>query len=699
MPNSALTQNMAEQPAESTLVWAQYDGTWYPAIVTSAESMGIEAINDSQVCVMIFDPNEDWVAVLESADVIPFDYNEDRLADPKAAESIQKAMLLIQPPESSGVADDGDDDGVSEKREKKEKKDKKDKKDKKAKKEERRREKERRREEKAQRKRDRSPSSEEDDEDDDEDASDAVASPRRGGDDDGLDAFISNDQSHVRRGGAIVSRLHDRTKISITSEVDPGRNYLSSVPSSMTNLLHRAKNWYEEQLGQCKSSGKIMPLHEVDVLRAVQDKLRNNAAVLAALQRNSRNLMGAFKDRVKREIEQLKKFEVEAFCLSICAPSFPPPQKPEKRKGARFFALDSQLRDLLDVGKPALKIIDNDLLRRIERDETVGSAFSKQSGLVKTRIMRQWLAGRELAVVGKTFEVQPVAAHGAVARRFSEFKAVNETKALNKASRSVEFSRYLTQTKPNAAESRASIGSYFNFHDFRDYEQASLLHDSELFGDAASSVPPELALEFDPDATFNTADNDLAGALQAFEQSAHHVTSLSAQRSALALPSDQSMWAADSVASADEERGSAQPVDAEHKEPTPRASTSSVSGEGNQQQWKRKVLKVIADHASLYVFGQHSRPACLPQAEFSRVVSTCLKRTSDVQNKRDRTLSILGGNEATWELNQRDIKNIGASVEHYIKRHYLDGGVAGGRPGVNPSYDRARSASRQAEYE
>jgi hypothetical protein len=693
---------MAENGEMST-VWARIEGTWYAAIAGAAEDMGLDPPAEGHVCVQILDTEEMWSTVLPSDDVIPFDYDEKRLADSKAASSIQQMMLILHPPQAADedAAAEDVEEKQSEKKDKKDKKDKKEKKDKKTKKEERRREKERRREEKAQRKRDRSPSSEEDDEDDDDEGSDGVATPRRGGDDDGLDAFIGNDVSQGRRGGAIVSRLHDRTKISITSEVDPGRNYLSSVPSSMTNLLHRAKNWYEERLTECKSSGRVMPLHEVDVLRAVQDKLRNNAAVLVALQRNARNLFGAFKDRVKNEIDSLKKFDVEEFCAAICSPTIPPPQKPEKRKGARFFALDSQLRDLLDIGKPALTNIDNDLLKKIEHDEKVGSAFSRKSGLVKTRIMSQWLAGRELAVVGKTFEVQPVAAHGAVARRFSEFKAANETKALNKASRSVEFSRYLTQSKPNTlAESRASIGSYFNFHDFRDYEHASLLHDSELFGDAASSVPPELALEFDPDATFNTADNDLAGALQAFEQSAHHVTSLSAQRSALALPSDQSMWAANSsVTSIDEERVTAQPPAAEPTEPTPRASTSSVSGDGQQQQWKRKVLKVIADHASLYVFGQHNRPLCLPQSEFNRVVSTCLKRTSDVQNKRDRTLSILGGNEATWELSARDIKNIGASVEHYIRRHYLDGGVAGGRPGVNPSYGRARSASRQAEYE
>lgn len=680
---------------EVSLVWAKWEGTWYAALLMPAESLGIDAIEENQTGVLILD-EEDWAVALDAADVVPFDLDESRLADPKAASSVAKAMQFLQvPPEVDGGVDSNVGEG----------KDKKDKKDKKAKKEERRREKERKREEKMERKkRERSPTASPTASEGDDDEDEVV--DRRGGDDDGLDAFIRSD-TQGKRGGvghrheAVLSRLHDRSKSSRTTEYGAADLFLSSASPTHANSLYRAKQWLSAQLSECAATGKIMTMHEVELLRAVEERLSANSAMLAALKSNVKSLSGKFKEQIKNEIDALETFDVEGFCASVCVLVYMPERKPEKRKGPRYFCLDPHLVDLLDIGKPDLKELDREQLSRIEVEDRGDTVFSK-SGLVKPRIMRQWLSGRELAVVGKSFDVQPVAAHGAVARRFSEFVKANETKALNKASRSVEFSRYLSQTKHLAcapgSDPRSSIGSYFNFHDFRDYEQqASILHDSELYPDIASnSVPPELALEFDPDAAFNFADNDLAGALQAFEQSGRHV-GISAQRSSLAIPSDQSMWGAESsVVSTDQS-----------PTPVPRASTSSgnapPSGLTPNQHWHKKVIRIITNRASLYVFGSHSRPKCLPQDRFNDVVKKCLQRASDVQNKRDRTLSILGSNAATWELSARDETNIGASVEHYIKRHFLnnnrDEGTGRGASRAHSASHRARSASRHADYD
>lgn len=694
----------------NTLVWALFDTTWYPAIVGVTSESQFPDADETTSCVVYFVPGGEQ-AVVPYTSLTPFNLDDDeKVNNPAVAAEVEAARALLEGAElTNDVAGGSIDEGTVEESEKERKK--REKKERKvARKEQKRAEKAERRalrdaevsdsgsssesdEEAARKKKEKKAKKHAKRDREESEKVEQLATTRKSkkasvnADDDNisLEGSESDEKDedntlnqYIRETEGVSSgtRLHDRrvpTHTSTRREHVSASDNVLQASSEYSRQLFEARAIYQTLKERARSENCLLDMQEVDLLKEVERALRTNEMYVLTLNTAAEKLdksSEAYK-AAKQKAKELKALDLAAFCERAVRLVQIPPEKPEKRKGGKHFACETSFVEAIRESAPIplKEHVDPLLMEQLKNEERrlASTNFSKV-GLrsVKHSIMKRWLEGRELPVVHSNFDLQPVATHGAVARRFSEFVSAAEDRALNKASRSNNLSRYLSAHKPIRREDNPS---YFNFHEFRAHR--SNVTDSVLHGDAMflvsethrDSVEPQtslrdLKLSFDPFATFlghASGEGSLA-------QSADHRS--------IGLLSDQSMWAPDSSAAHEfaDEATEAAPAGGEGGR---KSGSSAVPPSTRDSSWRSAARDVIMKRVSLYVHGAHGKPSCVPQKLFSDIVHELLSRSLTRKSENDR-ISITLRSRENMELTEKEATGISESVDHYIRRKYLN---------------------------
>lgn len=700
---------------ESSLVWARFDGIWYPAIVVDPGVVGVADVDTVTSRCVGFLP-DDGVAVLPLEDLEAFSLDdEDKVNNPAVAAAVERAKELIFGASSEAAATAEETEEERKVRRKAAKQSKKDEKQakkeaKKAAKAQRKAEKEerkkRQRDEDKKHKQDKDSSSDDDEDGDSDSASDTKNDEQR----DDLDNYIAESGGAQRGALSRNAPRSSRTNM-VVSHDSAGDTFLTASNAELTNELSQGRYWYNKQVDAARSEGRVLSMNEVEFLRVLERKLVQHSTYQQLLKTLSRRTVvsGDALDAANKKLSEIKSFDVDAFCNSLSLIVDKPPEKPERKK-SKFSAVDPQLQCFLDSQEPLFRESVDPVI--VEEAQSLRANLSKV-GLKKHRVMKSWLQRREIAAsTAAEFDLQPVATHGAVGRFFNEFSQANATKALNKASRSAALSRHFTvigggqpllSANGRSQQSRQSIPSYFNFHSFHDYQShASVLHQHDTWNYDAATQPEPLPLNFDPDAAFRVEEGltQIADVVQAFELGRGHASAAVSSQRSVAMPSDQSMWLADSSMgrSVDDEaeddvaseKATVATSHASRASQSARTSGEMTATGASKTSWRHSAKEVILRRVSLYVHGVGGKPKCVPSQVFTDIVRELLNRAVSRKSEKEKVSMHLKSREQ-MELTERESVAICESVDHYIERHYADRDDGGASRHRQTSVRSARS--------
>ena len=702
---------MTDAFPEGSLVWANFQGISYAAIVTAggAAGLGPPQAPDELPLVYLGGGGCGYL----SADLCePFDPSDaEKMSQPLALDSIEEAMGYYEQATQPSANDRGhvrgpDSDTGEDAPTAKE--------DRRKKREER---KEKRREERKRKREARSDVDRDIAEHGDVEVS--IAQEDHG-------IFEQNAESHLEdyaQGSPAARTYHrrgekdSRTKAAATRD-DITEAAAWDVPPEHHHIVTECRRLFQELRDESVSSMKLVARTERDFIRLLTAKVRTNTLQLQRLRNDVKRFKGSddpedqrLVDALQRYANGIAEFNYIEYARANLMFSVPVPQKPEFRRGGQWHFVDEesipvQLR--LQGDSPKAFVMTKEFHQQVssqQRRRLSVITASSEDGLgkmglreSKSIVMRKWLKARELTTLKTSEDVQAVSAWGALPRRFTEAQSKIHEKIALRASKSKLFRDYLRENRiavgptaqiPSAGKPQHRLPAYLNFQGFAvtkgaldDHELLADLYDGD--GHGRSLI---LDLPFDPAATFGAvleqgrapggADEMFASfdeALQRVQQSAESSVNSAMLPSRSHLPSaeySESVGMVLSAAGTDVSIGSR----AHRKGPSTStagdgAALAPALGAAPAKTWRDGAKSVIIDHLSHYVHGTAGRPRSLPRQHFSELAAEMLNRALKQKGAESNVCMVLNRRANGLSWHEEDGPKLRASIDHYMRRKY-----------------------------